>query len=109
MGAENEGECLDAVLKVLEGQHGETRKIRERDTPTSPGIELLCDVGRQTYAFEHTLIEPFPDNQRDNIAFERIFDEAIESEVRDLLKLHLCYTVAVDVYAFDGKSRKALG
>jgi len=65
MGAENEGECLDAVLKVLEGQHGETRKIRERDTPTSPGIELLCDVGRQTYAFEHTLIEPFPDNQRD--------------------------------------------
>jgi hypothetical protein len=51
----------------------------------------------------------FPDNQWDNIAFRRIFDEAFESEVRDLLKLHLCYTVAVDVYAFDGKSRKELG
>jgi hypothetical protein len=63
MGAENEGKCLDAVLKVIEGQHRETRKILERDTPTSRGIELLCDVGRQRYTFEHTLIEPFPDNQ----------------------------------------------
>jgi hypothetical protein len=60
MGAENEGKCLDAVLKVIEGQHRETRKILERDTPTSRGIELLCNVGRQRYAFEHTLIEPFP-------------------------------------------------
>ena len=109
MGAENEGKCLDAVLKILEGQHRETRTILERDTPASRGIELLCDVGRQRYAFEHTLIEPFPDNQRDNIAFGRIFDEPFESEVRDLLKLHLCYTVTVDVYAFAGKSRKELG
>jgi len=109
MGTDNEGKCLDAVLKVLEEQHRAVRNILERDTPTSRGIELVCDVGGQRFALEHTLIEPFPDNQRDNIVFQRIFDDEFESEVHDLLKPHLAYTVAVDVYAFDRKSRKQLG
>jgi hypothetical protein len=109
MGAANEGKCLDAVLKVLEARHNAKRAILERDTPSSRGIELVCDIGGQRYALEHTLIEPFPDNQRDNITFERIFDDTFESEVRDQLKPHLAYTIAVDVYAFEGKSRKELG
>jgi hypothetical protein len=104
----NEGKSLDAVLKILEARHGGTRSGLIRDTPGNRGIELVCMVGDRRFALEHTIIEPFEDNQRDNIAFERVFDDAVEGDVAQLLKPYLAYTATVDVYAFDEKHRKDL-
>ena len=95
----NEGKSLDAIVRVLEQRHGAKRNVLARDTPETRGIELVCEIGAHRYAMEHTLIEPFPDNQKDNIEFARVFDDAFESETRDLLKPHLAYTVTSDVYA----------
>jgi hypothetical protein len=98
--ATNEGRCCDAVLRILEAEHGEQRREVVRDTPSQRGIEITCFIGSQHYAVEHTLIEPFLDNQRDNILFGRVFDSAFEASVADLLKPHLAYTITVNVYAF---------
>jgi hypothetical protein len=98
--ATNEGYCCDAVLRILEAEHGETRRELVRDTPSQRGIEITCFIGSQHYAIEHTLIEPFPDNQRDNILFGRVFDPAFEASIAHLLKPDLAYTITVNVYAF---------
>lgn len=98
--ATNEGRCCDAVLRILEAAHGAKRHMRSRDTPESRGIEASCDIGGQHYAIEHTLIEPFPDNQRDDIAFGRVFNAAFEAGVADLLKPDLAYTITINAYAF---------
>jgi hypothetical protein len=37
--ATNEGYCCDAVLRILEAEHGETRGEVVRDTPLQRGIE----------------------------------------------------------------------
>jgi hypothetical protein len=97
---DNEGKCCDAVLRILEQQHQTHRANVQRDTASNRGVEIVCNIGKLRYALEHTLIEPFPENQRDNIAFRRVFDDAFESEVRDALRGDLAYSTYVDVYAF---------
>jgi hypothetical protein len=99
--ATNEGRCCDAVLRILEAEHGEQRREVIRDTPTRRGIDVTCYIGNQHYAIEHTLIEPFPENQRDDILFGRVFDPAFEAGIADLLKSDLAYTITVSVYAFN--------
>ena len=99
--ATNEGRCCDAVLRILEAEHGEQRRVVIRDTPMQRGIEVTCYIGSQHYAIEHTLIEPFPENQRDDILFGRVFDPAFEASIADLLKPALAYTITVNVYAFN--------
>ena len=106
--ATNEGRCCDAVLRILEAQHGAPRVMLSRDTQANRGIEVTCDIGGQHYALEHTLIEPFSDNQRDDIALSRVFDSAFEAGLADLLKPGLAYTVTVNVYAFLELSGKQL-
>ena len=98
--ATNEGRCCDAVLRILEAEHGEQRREVVRDTPLQRGIEITCYIGSQHYAVEHTLIEPFLDNQRDNILFGRVFDSAFEASIADLLRPDLAYMITVNVYAF---------
>jgi len=97
----NEARCCDAVLHIIEMERGEQRREVERDSRERRGIDLTCYVGSQHYAIEHTLIEPFPGNQRDDISFGRVFDPAFEAGVADLLKPHLTYTITVNVYAFN--------
>ncbi|MGQ0430660.1 MAG: hypothetical protein ACT4UQ_12075, partial [Gammaproteobacteria bacterium] len=106
--ATNEGRCCDAVLRTLEAEHGEQRRNVVRDTPAQPGVEVTCYIGSQHYAFEHTLIEPFPENQRDDIMFGRVFDPAFETAIADLLKSGLAYTITVNVYAFNDFTGKRL-
>ncbi len=108
MATNNEGKCCDAVLRIIEEQHHAKRVDVVRDTATQRGVEVTCTIGGQHYALEHTLIEPFPENQKDNIEFSKIFDEPFEAHVRDLLKADLVYEVHVDVYAFAGMKVKEL-
>lgn len=108
MATNNEGKCCDAVLRILEERHQARRTDVQRDTADQRGVEVVCSIGEQRYALEHTLIEPFPENQKDNIAFQRVFDDAFASELRDLLRPDLAYDVYVDVYAFADKKGKEL-
>jgi hypothetical protein len=100
MAKNNEGKCCDAILRILEEKHQATRMDVQRDTAARRGVEVTCAIGGQRYALEHTLIEPFPENQKDNIEFQRVFDESFEAQIDDLLKPDLLYHVYVHVYAF---------
>jgi hypothetical protein len=104
----NEGRCCDAVLRILEAERGMQRREVKRDTSASRGIDVTCYIGAQHYALEHTLIEPFPENRRDDIAFGRVFDPAFEAELADLLQPGLAYRITVNVYAFSDFNRQRL-
>jgi hypothetical protein len=57
----NEGKACDAVLRHIEAREGATRRdliFPEKTHSTGP-VELVCAVGTQRFAFEHTRIEPF--------------------------------------------------
>jgi hypothetical protein len=57
----NEGKACDAALQSIERRenaHRNNLKWPEKDGIGEP-VELVCEVGAQTYAFEHTAIEPF--------------------------------------------------
>jgi hypothetical protein len=96
------------VLRILEAAHGGQRVMQSRDSEATRGIEATCTIGGQHYAMEHTLIEPFVDNQRDDIAFARVFDSTFEADLSDLLKPNLAYNITVNVYAFRDISSKQL-
>ena len=57
----NEGKACDAVIKRIEAREGSARnnvQFPEQVNHAAP-VELVCDIGERTYAFEHTGIEPF--------------------------------------------------
>jgi len=57
----NEGKACDAILRDIEARTGAKRRdlfFPEKTHSVGP-IELVCAVGAQLYAFEHTRIEPF--------------------------------------------------
>ena len=57
----NEGKACDAVLRDIESRSGATRcdLIFPEKTHGFDPVELVCMVGTQRFAFEHTRIEPF--------------------------------------------------
>ena len=58
----NEGMACDAVLRFIEAREGQKRRdltFPEKMHEDGP-VELVCFVGEQRFAFEHTRIEPFP-------------------------------------------------
>jgi hypothetical protein len=57
----NEGKACDAVIKRIEARKGQTRgelRFPEREHHAAP-VELVCLIGGQHFAFEHTSIKPF--------------------------------------------------
>jgi hypothetical protein len=57
----NEGKACDAVLRNIEARAGAVRRdviFPEKMHSVGP-VELVCTVGTQFFAFEHTRIEPF--------------------------------------------------
>jgi hypothetical protein len=59
--APNEGKCCDAVLRRIEARRAAIRRnVRSPEKLHEPGpIELVCEIGDQRFALEHTVIEPF--------------------------------------------------
>lgn len=108
MGINHERNCCEVVLRILEEQHGALRADVRLDTAATRGIEAECRIADQHYALEHTLIEPFPENLKDDIVFKQVFDESIETDVKDSLRSDLAYDVYVDVYAFSQRSKAEL-
>jgi hypothetical protein len=57
----NEGKACDAILRHIEAREGAMRRdliFPEKTHDVGP-VELVCTVGAQRFAFEHTRIEPF--------------------------------------------------
>ena len=72
MADRNEGKALDAVLRFIEvrgNAHGKNDG-RSPDDPNDPDpdplrrVDYVCTVRQTLYAFEHTRIEPFPNQIR---------------------------------------------
>ena len=62
----NEGKACDAVINRIEVREGQTRgelRFPEQEHHTAP-VELVCQIGRQLFAFEHTSIEPFEQHKK---------------------------------------------
>jgi hypothetical protein len=57
----NEGKACDVILGNIEAREGEKRRdliFPEKTHHVGP-VELVCTIGEQRFAFEHTRIEPF--------------------------------------------------
>jgi hypothetical protein len=57
----NEGRTCDAVLRLIEKRKGAVRqncRWPEKEHHAAP-VELVCDIGGQQFALEHTGVEPF--------------------------------------------------
>jgi hypothetical protein len=62
----NEGKACDAVINRIEAREGQTRgelRFPEQEHHTAP-VELVCQIGRQLFALEHTSIEPFEQHKK---------------------------------------------
>jgi hypothetical protein len=93
----NEGKALDAVLRFIEARDHAPRENdgRSPDDLNDPDpqrrVDYVCTVGQTLYAFEHTGIEPFPNQIRladhNHKLFDPIigrFDHRADREVWDL-------------------------
>ncbi len=71
----NEGKACDALLRHLESREGAARSnVRwpEEEHHAGP-VELVCHIGSQLYAIEHTGIEPFEGLLQLNNEAPRVF------------------------------------
>jgi len=56
----HEGKACDAVLRRIEAREMAVRRdviFPEREHHAGP-VELICNIGAQKYAVQHTIIEP---------------------------------------------------
>lgn len=80
----NEGKALDAVLRFIEARDNAPRENDGRspddlnDWDERRRVDYVCTVGETLYAFEHTGIEPFPNQIRLAEHNQKLFDPIIE-------------------------------
>ncbi len=92
----NEGKACDAVLRRIEERQGATRqncRWPEKEGHAAP-VELVCDIGGQQFAFEHTGVEPFEGHlrlQNDALTHFRPLEKCISDSLpsTDYLELHM--------------------
>ena len=64
----HEGQACDAVSQHIERRAGAVRsalRFPDKEGHAAP-VELVCTIGDQLYAMEHTSIEPFEGHMRGN-------------------------------------------
>ncbi len=69
----NEGKACDAVLRHIESRQGGKRPgmiFPEKTHHVGP-VELVCEIGGERYALEHTRIEPFAGHLKAEVEAER--------------------------------------
>jgi hypothetical protein len=80
----NEGKAIDAVLGRIEAREGSSRlgdgwsPDDQQDPDKDRRVDYVCTVGKQLYAFEHTGIEPFPNQIEMEVHNEKLFQPVIE-------------------------------
>lgn len=82
----NEGKACDAVLRDIEASLGAARcdLIFPEKTHSVGPVELVCTVGTQRYAFEHTRIEPFAGHIQLEAEAKRHFQPITDRVARQL-------------------------
>jgi hypothetical protein len=70
---DNERKACDAVVRSLEALAGTRRSNPHspEDEGLGPPVEYVFDLGQQTYAVEHTIVEAFEGQINSNVHFER--------------------------------------
>jgi hypothetical protein len=105
----NEGKACDAVIKRIEAREGSARKneqFPEQVNHAAP-VELVCDIGGQTYAFEHTGIEPFPGHVQLQVEAKAQLRPIIEA-LAGALPLTEDFTLQIPLKAMEGLKGKNL-
>jgi hypothetical protein len=80
----NEGRALDAVLRFIDARDHALRENDGRspddldDPDKQRRVDYVCTVGQTLYAFEHTGIEPFPNQIRLADHSQKLFGPIIE-------------------------------
>jgi hypothetical protein len=80
----NEGKALDAVIRFIEARDHAPRENdgRSPDDLNDPDeqrrVDYICAVGQTLYAFEHTGIEPFPNQIKFADHNQKLFDPIIK-------------------------------
>jgi hypothetical protein len=75
----NKGKACDAVLRHLERRHAATRtemRFPDQEGHSAP-VELVCTIGDQLYAIEHTGIEPFEGHLRGSAEDQRLIQPIV--------------------------------
>jgi hypothetical protein len=101
----NEGKACDAVLRHLEAREGgERSNIRWPEEEHHPGpVELVCNIGSQLYALEHSGIEPFEGLVQLNNEAARLFGP-IEAAINPLVPDGEVWELSLPVMGLHGKS-----
>lgn len=91
----NEGKACDAVLRWIEQrERAERSDIRwpEKEHDAAP-VELVCNIGKQQFALEHTGVEPFE-------GFMRLQNDAITHfrPLEDRIAQHLPATEYIELH-----------
>jgi hypothetical protein len=99
----NEGRCLDAVIRVMELELGQTRKnlISPEQSGHKHPVELVCEIGNSRYAFEHTIVQSFPNQITDGFKFIGMTDTLI-TELEENLPKNVFVQVVIEIGATDG-------
>jgi hypothetical protein len=92
----HEGQACDAVLRRIEVREGAARRncrSPERERDAAP-VELVCDVGGQQFAFEHTGVEPFEGHvrlQNDALTHFRPLEDRLSERLpsTEYIELHM--------------------
>ena len=81
----NEGKAIDAVIRRIETREKSSRlgdgwsPDDRQDTDKDRRVDYVCTVGKQLYAFEHTGIEPFPNQIKMQVDNQNLFAPVVAS------------------------------
>ncbi len=98
----NEGKCLDAVLRVVERREGSARRnisFPENDGHSAP-VELTCDIGGRLFAVEHTRIESFSKQISDEVKFGNL-TKPIVGDLQGCLPTTAQFDLIIQIGALD--------
>lgn len=98
-----EGKACDAILRHLERRQCAARanlRWPEIEGHTAP-VELVCDIGQQRFAIEHTSIEPFPGLIQLNNQGKLLFDPISEA-IAAVVPADEIYELVIPLHAMQG-------
>jgi len=103
----NEGKVCDAIMRHLEARESAPRadlRSPEKERHRSP-VELVCRIGQQLFAFEHTGIEPFEGHMQME-AEAKLHVEPIRVALIGALPSAEVFELNIPAKAFQGRKKR---
>jgi hypothetical protein len=106
----NEGKACDVILRDIEARIGAPRRdlVFPEKTHSIGRVELVCTVGTQRFALEHTRIEPFAGHIQLEAEAKRHF-QPIAERVKDRLPAESRFELEVPAGTMLGFNDRAAG